>query len=198
MCATYVLLYARQYSFLPCSGGVPVWIDISNRIQVVMAASGQSSGSIVGPGFKYDNTISIGIAYTQANGWRTIQERGVSFTQRAPSIDLRGSATLTATVILDVKFSLFSAWNINLKLKPFVSATLTFGVSSCGGAVRLAMQVCSSSHGKDGSLILGCILLTSCFTGRHERRACHVSTRCNGEIVRLFRMELHDYHSRSL
>lgn len=121
--------------------GVPVWIDISSRVQVVTAASGQSSGSIVGPGFKYDNTICVGVAYSAANGWTTIQERGVSFTQRAPSIDLRGSAALSATIVLDVRFALFSAWNIDLLLQPYVSAKLDFGVSSCGGAVQLAMQV---------------------------------------------------------
>ena len=98
-------------------GGVPVWIDISSRVQVNMAASGQSSGSIVGPGFAYDNSVKVGVAYTEANGWTTIQERGVSFSERAPSIDLRGSATLTATVILDIRFALFSLWNIDLLLE---------------------------------------------------------------------------------
>jgi len=131
--------------------GVPVWIDVSNRVQVVMAASGKASGSIVGPGFTYDNSISVGVAYTAANGWTTIQERGVSFTQRAPSIDLRGSAALSATVILDIRFSLFSAWNINLHLKPYVGAKLDFGVSSCGGAVQLAMQVRRGGAGTPGS-----------------------------------------------
>jgi hypothetical protein len=133
-----------------------VWIDISNRVQMQTSASGASSGSIVGPGFNYDNSVSIGIAYSQANGWTTIQDRSVSFTQRAPSIDLRGSAAFKATVILDVKFSLFSAWNINLKLKPWVSAALDFAVSSCGGAVKLAMQVGLIYTSFVCALYLGC------------------------------------------
>lgn len=123
-------------------GAVPIWIDIANRVQMTAAASASAAGSVVGPGFTFDNSITVGIIYSAANGWTTINERGVSFTQRAPSINLRGgTVTFTVTPILTIRFSLWSGWAIDLKLTPWISARLVYGASPCSTSVQLGMQV---------------------------------------------------------
>lgn len=112
--------------------GIPVNINVKSRVTVTTQVTTSSSGKVVGPGFWLDNSITLGVRYTESGGWSVINERRASLNSRSPSFDVRASAYLSATPSVDIIFSPWNSWDLQVSLKPWLSAKVDFSQGGCG------------------------------------------------------------------
>ncbi len=99
-------------------------------------------GKVVGPGFWFEKSMSMGIKYTPATGWAPISERTDRMSARKPSFDLQGSAVLKATPVLSIKVSPWGVWDTILKVSPWLALSAEFSASSSSPCKNsLALQV---------------------------------------------------------
>lgn len=126
-------------------GYVPLSVTFFATVSVELSASCSSSGRIVGPGFWYDASMTVGKQYLSpgygyAGSWTDLTATSFYMNQRAPSIDIQVAAQAKARFILDIEleiaiggtFSLYLASGTILGKLPlhfFIAPSLTTALS---------------------------------------------------------------------
>jgi hypothetical protein len=132
--------FQRMATFSVLVAGVPIPVDIDGKVSLGTTVTAAKQAQVTGPGFWFDDQLSLGVKYSLSGGWQPINERSLSFQQRTPSWTLSGSLTIRATPMLTLRFGVFKTWPIDIVVKPWLSATATpgSGCSSGSGAVSLS------------------------------------------------------------
>ncbi|RYE99278.1 MAG: hypothetical protein EOO41_01275, partial [Methanobacteriota archaeon] len=77
------------------------------------------------PGFSFEQSYTVGVQYSSANGFAPINSQINDFSQSAGSFDLTGSVGLLVTPQFVVQFDMWSVWPIQIALSPYVDLQLT-------------------------------------------------------------------------
>lgn len=100
-------------------GPVPLFIDIYGGAKVGTSGYGVGNMRAIGPGFWYDNSVTLGIRYSRLTGWTLIRDRTLTIMTRKPAFDLTGPLTLHVKLYITATFSIYGMWDIDVGVDPY-------------------------------------------------------------------------------
>ena len=117
-------------------------IDVYSSLDLELTLSSSTGGRIVGPGFWFQDSITIGISY-DGSQWQDLSGSTVVFNSRAPSISLPVSntalsASLSASLVATITFGLFEdVWALSFSPTPSLSVDVTYNSRCPGGSLSM-------------------------------------------------------------
>lgn len=123
----------RSFTFM--IGLVPLWIDLLYGVDMTASWKSSTRAYIKGPGFYFDYYLALGIKYTQSQGWQPIHQTASTLQTNPGQYDLTVDARATLGGMPYARFSFYSAFPIDIILKPVFEATKALSVSqgnTCG------------------------------------------------------------------